>query len=251
MPPHSDLEDTYILHVRLAHTKDPTISRVLCVPTDLEFNLFHLVLQAAFGWAETHLYKFTVSKPLPRGQERTRLMPLDNDLLTIHDSDEGWDDEEPMLAAMARLTGHPPPPTIPKALASERTLASVFADPQFANGKAEVVYEYDFGDGWYHEITLLGKAEGDFARKQIGKGVPVEGQMTWCVAGEGHPCAEDAGGPSGWEEVKRAFAGSTEPRAAELREWYTTYCSNGDREGLNPWKWDIFEVNQRLASLHC
>lgn len=68
MPPHSDLEDTYILHVRLAHTKDPTISRVLCVPTDLEFNLFHLVLQAAFGWAETHLYKFTVSKPLPRGQ---------------------------------------------------------------------------------------------------------------------------------------------------------------------------------------
>ncbi|KAL0262271.1 hypothetical protein SLS55_003712 [Diplodia seriata] len=112
------------------------------------------------------------------------MMSLDNDFLTIDSSTEGWDEEGSMLAAMARLSGRPPPPTIPKALASERTLASVFADPRFADGKAEVVYKYDFGDGWYHEITLLGKAEGDFARKQIGKGVPVEGQLTWCVAGE-------------------------------------------------------------------
>lgn len=63
------------------------------------------------------------------------------------------------------------------ALASERTLASVFANPQYADGKA------DYGDGWGHEIVYLGKADDSFAKRQIGKGV-VEGQRTWCVSGE-------------------------------------------------------------------
>lgn len=87
------------------------------------------------------------------------------------------------MAQMARLTGRPGPPRVPRALASERTLASVFANPQFANGKAEVTYEYDFGDGWTHEIVYLGKGDGEFAKRQIGKGV-VDDQMTWCVGGE-------------------------------------------------------------------
>lgn len=69
------------------------------------------------------------------------------------------------------------------ALASERTLASVFANPQYADGKAELIYNYDYGDGWGHEIVYLGKANDSFAKRQIGKGV-VEGQRTWCVSGE-------------------------------------------------------------------
>lgn len=87
------------------------------------------------------------------------------------------------MAQMARLTGCPESPRVPRALASERTLASVFANPQFTDGKAEVVYAYDFGDGWRHEIVYLGKADGEFAKRQIGKGV-VNGQKTWCVGGE-------------------------------------------------------------------
>ncbi|KAK7705384.1 hypothetical protein SLS57_010146 [Botryosphaeria dothidea] len=144
------------------------------------------------------------------------------------------------------------------ALASERTLASVFANPQYADGKAELIYNYDYGDGWGHEIVYLGKANDSFAKRQIGKGV-VEGQRTWCVSGEGHPCAEDCGGSRGWEELKQAFASSSDDQvfdragltANELRAWYTTECFNGDHEGLQPWKWDITEVNQKLTSLDC
>lgn len=59
---------THIFFVRLLKSEDPTISRILCVPADLDFSDFHLVLQAAFGWAEAHLYRFTVSEPRPAGE---------------------------------------------------------------------------------------------------------------------------------------------------------------------------------------
>lgn len=31
------------------------------------------------------------------------------------------------------------------------------------------------------------------------------------------------------------------------RQWYKTYCANGDPKGLDPYKWSIIEVNDRLA----
>ncbi|KAF9630236.1 hypothetical protein BFW01_g417 [Lasiodiplodia theobromae] len=211
------------------------------------------ILHVAFGWAEVHLYHFIVSESRAAGEPYQFFRP-NKELLSIQDSDDDWDEQDDMIVQMALVTGRPAPRVVPKALASECTLASVFANPQFADGKAEVTYEYDFGNGWIHEIVCLGKADadGEFARRQIGKGV-VDGQWTWCIGGEGHPCAEDCGGSGGWKELKQAFADGAHggERVDELRTWYRTHCLNGEREGLNPWKWDIFEVNQRLASLHC
>lgn len=46
------------------------------------------------------------------------------------------------------------------------------------------MYKYgDLNDGWGHQITYLGKGDGESAKRQLGKGI-VSGQMTWCVAGE-------------------------------------------------------------------
>ncbi|GME32174.1 putative zinc finger mynd-type protein [Neofusicoccum parvum] len=226
--------DVYLLLVRLVNTRNPTITRLLYVPSDLTFATFHRVLQAAFGWATCHLYKYTVSEPRARGETYDRLLRLNRDLLHLGDED-----------------GHPD---------AEYALADVFANPQFSGGKAEVMYEYDFGAGWSHEIVLLGEAKGpeeEFAKRQLGEGV-VEGQRVWCVGGEGHPCAEDCSGSTCWEELKRAFAvagddgvGASGCSAAEWRDWYKTRCANGEQEDLDPWKWDIRNVNQKLACLHC
>jgi len=43
--------DSYLLHVRLTDSQDPTISRLLVVPTHYTFAKLHEVLQVAFGWA--------------------------------------------------------------------------------------------------------------------------------------------------------------------------------------------------------
>ena len=69
-------------------------------------------------------------------------------------------------------------------------------------------------------------------------------QRIVCVAGEGHGCAEDCGGPMGWDELKEAFA---KPRGdKERKEWYKRMCSNGDKRGLDPWKWDMLRINEEL-----
>ena len=68
-----------------------------------------------------------------------------------------------------------------------------------------------------------------------------------CIGGEGHPCAEDCGSEPGWEDLKNAFK---KPRGNKWRrEWYKTACANGDPKGLDPYKWDILEVNDQLREV--
>jgi hypothetical protein len=64
---------------------------------------------------------------------------------------------------------------------------------------------------------------------------------------QGHPCAEDCGGSGGWESLKDAFKkkGDAEGR----KKWYKQGCGNGDPKGLDPWKWDVFDVNDELAKI--
>jgi hypothetical protein len=63
--------------------------------------------------------------------------------------------------------------------------------------------------------------------------------------GQGHPCAEDIG--PGWENLKKVFRGGKD--AEGLREWYKSECVNGDPTGLDPYKWDILDVNDALEEI--
>ena len=72
-------------------------------------------------------------------------------------------------------------------LEQDYTLADILEHPEY-KGKIDLTYEYDHGDSWGHDITVLGRA-GPALRSAMG-GIP---QKVYCIAGEGHPCAEDAG----------------------------------------------------------
>ena len=114
------------------------------------------------------------------------------------------------------------------------TLRDAYEDPEFS-GKAGVVYNYDFGDGWKHELDLVGRdVPGSKARLSISENTTV-----YCLAGEGHPVAEDCGGLGGWEEIKKG----------NRMDWYKKHCSNAqrDRKWLDPYKWNIAGVNKALA----
>ena len=90
-----------------------------------------------------------------------------------------------------------------------------------------MIYEYDFGDGWEHQITLLECPDPDL------RNVKGMDQDVMCIAGEGHLCAEDSVGPFGWQLLKEAF----KPGADTGRQnWYKKMCSNGERVGINHWK---------------
>ena len=120
------------------------------------------------------------------------------------------------------------------------SLADVFENDTY-KGRTNITYEYDMGDDWDHEIILLGRADA-----ALGKRMGIEQEIV-CVAGEGHGCAEDCGGPVGWECLKEAFA---KPRGDKsLKEWYKKQCANGDAKGLDPWNWDILEINEELGAV--
>lgn len=47
----------------------------------------------------------------------------------------------------------------------------------------------------------------------------------FCVAGEGHPCAEDCGGDDRWVFLKRLFRGwKKDPEGRKA--WYKEDCAN-------------------------
>ena len=106
-------------------------------------------------------------------------------------------------------------------------------------------YIYDLHEHWYHQITLLGRADS-YLHKVFGGGA---GSII-CVGGEGHPCAERCGGSSGWSKLKRElFLGGIVGKDKEFQEWYKTECANGHEGALDPYEWDMWEVNAELEKL--
>ena len=80
-------------------------------------------------------------------------------------------------------------------------------------------YIYDFGDNWVHSLTYIGRA-------------PKTTQFV-CIDGEGHGCAEDVGGPSGWDELKEAYRSpSPNETQEEVKDWYEKHATNGFFTGL-------------------
>ncbi len=64
------------------------------------------------------------------------------------------------------------------------------------------VYEYDFGDGWEHEVVLVGP-----------------GVAPGLVEGSGACPPEDCGGPWGFEELQQVLADPRHPEHADRLEW--------------------------------
>ncbi|KAI9850073.1 MAG: hypothetical protein M1838_006153 [Thelocarpon superellum] len=222
----------FLVLVALTSSCDPCITRLLSLPPDLTITQFHEVLQVAFGWQNGHSYQFTLwDASVKRGAGRFERALCDHfscDVFSLSSSPKPCPD-------------------------SQRTLLDVFEGEAYGHGKTKLGYLYDMGDGWQHLITCLGRANS-YSAKALGS--PEDTKMV-CLAGEGHPCAEDCGGPVGWEILKASFTGRShvgdfevgEEQAEERRDWYTSYCANGDPAGLDPYKWGIKDVNRALRRL--
>jgi Plasmid pRiA4b ORF-3-like protein len=105
--------DVHILDI------EPKISRSLELPVALNFAQLHEVLQAAFGWTDSHLHQFNVGGLIVGASE------FDQDGLSGHQTFE---------ATEVRLQD------------------LVF--PYDEDDSLTILYEYDFGDDWRHRIVM-------------------------------------------------------------------------------------------------
>ena len=90
---------------------------------------------------------------------------------------------------------------------------------------ARLLYEYDFGDGWQHELLLEEVLLGDETFQQT------------CVAGKRRCPPEDCGGVEGFAELLQARQDANHPSHDEVCEWL------GD---FDPESFSADEVNRRL-----
>jgi hypothetical protein len=71
----------------------------------------------------------------------------------------------------------------------------------------QFLYEYDFGDGWQHDLLLEEVLLGDESFRQL------------CVAGDRNCPPEDCGGPQGFAELLNALGDANHPEHYDIRGW--------------------------------
>ena len=91
---------------------------------------------------------------------------------------------------------------------------------------ARLLYEYDFGDGWQHELLLEEVLLGDEPFRQV------------CVAGSRNCPPEDCGGPHGFSELLKVLRDATHPEHDDIREWVG--------EDFAPEYLAVDEINRKL-----
>ena len=172
-----------------------------------------------------HQLKITLKHIKPPIWRRLEV-PADIKLGKLHDVIQiamGWTDSH-MHAFIAEETVYgTPDPEFGGSTKSERNvrLDSIVK----AGGK--LVYEYDFGDGWEHEIKIEKILETDPAT-----------HYPRCTAGKRACPPEDCGGLYGYEEFLAAISDSGHPEHSNMRDWI-----GGE---FDPEAFELAQVNQAL-----
>lgn len=168
----------------------PLIWRRVQVRSDTNLGELHGIFQLAMGWGNCHLHHFIVGK-------RPNFL-----FIGAQEPDAGNDLEEDEVMVSEVLPA----------------------------AKSKMVYEYDFGDSWEHEVI-------------VEKIVPAEEGVYYprCLAGENACPPEDVGGVWGYADFLKAI----EDPDHEEHESYLDWVG----EGFDPKEFDLELVNKRLTGL--
>jgi hypothetical protein len=170
-------EEVFQLKIMLEGSKPPIWRRVL-VPAALKLPDLHGVIQVAMGWQDIHLYHFVVGTRPAGLRFYGDSHRLDIDLIE---------------AAEGRFIDD----------------LHVPVDHLLVNEKDWIRYEYDFGDGWIHRLTL----------EKILVQPLREARLPRCIAGRRACPPEDIGGVPRYEHALAVLADSSHPEHQELHEW--------------------------------
>ncbi len=93
--------------------------------------------------------------------------------------------------------------------------------------KDHLIYEYDFGDSWEHEVVV----------EKVLAEPPPDGRIS-CLAGKNACPPEDVGGPPGYERMLASLADPGDDEHESYREWLGG--------SFDPGRFDRAAVNKRL-----
>lgn len=202
----------YTLRVELAGS-EPSIWRRIEVDGAMALDRFHLVLQSAMGWTQSHLHSFQDRDPLASAGRALAVVP--RTWLPAESIDagmEGFDEASETVAGALGLGG------------------------------GSLWYEYDFGDSWLHSIEQAST-----------RAAPVEDPEARVLDGARRAPLEDSGGIGGWGQLLALWEGRStgipdldEERAERLAwiEWMTGFASTFDPEAF---EFDAANTDLRLA----
>ncbi len=152
---------------------EPPIFRCIEVPDDYTFFDLHVALQDAMGWLDCHLHVFVVPG-VARGKPTLIGIP-DADGFAEMSTQPGWG------VPISRFLSKP---------------------------GDSVAYEYDFGDGWQHQITVQGVRERKLRER-----------LPSCIDGARACPPEDCGGPFGYQHLLEVLSDPSHEEHGEMREW--------------------------------
>lgn len=167
----------------------PPIWRRVLVPASIELEELHAVIQAAFDWTNSHLHQFI--------DGRTFYQP------------GGEDDGFPGMSVVDS-TGVP----LRDFLRKE---------------KDKLVYEYDFGDSWEHQVLLEKVLPTD-----------PEQPLPVCIKGKRACPPDDCGGIPGYFQMLETLSGPDCGEKTELLDWLGG--------SIDPELFDLDEVNVRFRA---
>ncbi|TAD86911.1 MAG: plasmid pRiA4b ORF-3 family protein [Bacteroidetes bacterium] len=172
----------FTLRITLRGISNPTVSRTIQVPGAITFLKLHRLIQLAFGWQECHLHEFQIP-----GQDDFVITAAAN----MEEDERSAEDE------------------------TTEKVGAYLSEPGDA-----LLYVYDFGDYWEHEITVLAVHKSAGGNK-----------ADWLLAAEGACPPEDCGGVHGYALLKEAMANPKHPEYKSYREWLNL----GANDPFNPW----------------
>jgi hypothetical protein len=189
----------YQFKITLLNTKPP-IWRRIQVLENYSFWELHVAIQDAMGWYDCHLHVFRfTAKDRPR------------DYIEIGMPDPEWDGE-PILPDWK--TG---------------------IKDWFGKKFKRLIYEYDFGDGWQHEIVLE-----KILPANPGTSYPL------CLTGKRSCPPEDCGGVWGYKDLLEILKNPKNKQHEGMIEWLGT--DSWDPELFDPKEVEFDDPDSRLIT---
>ena len=146
----------------------PPIWRRVLVRADMKLDRLHEVIQIVMPWTDSHMHQFILGRTFYG-------MP------------------DPEFADMGSET------------LNEKKFKVADLAPA---AKQKFIYEYDFGDGWQHEVVVEKVLPRDRAFKH-----------PTCLAGANACPPDDCGGVPGYYDLLETLADPKHPEHADMKEW--------------------------------
>jgi pRiA4b ORF-3-like protein len=139
----------------------------------------------------------------------------------------GWQDYHLHVFRVGELAYGPDPEGVLGYLEETKVRLADVAD-----AGACIEYEYDFGDGWEHELAVEARTEAE-----VGRTYPA------CTGGEGACPPEDSGGMPGYQRLKEILADPSHEEHDEMRIWADSQA----RGDFDPPRFDLAAASARVA----